>query len=199
MSYNILKSISVISLGVLLGYNVGHFFNRDEFNQSTKRNMASYPVSKIGKGLNTEPLFNITIDTDGLAQTEAEVSLVKVHVQALQDIPKGFSYTWSLQHDSQLIEGLLSDELGEISAHQSQMLMIKVKGFSKQAKKFINFSIRGEHLQKPILREMLISSRIEDSLEYTIQQNELKKQKMTINKLGGPKAKSKFNSDNIIQ
>lgn len=195
MSYNLLKSISVISFGLVVGYNTGRFFET----QTVNRKIASYPIGKMSKVHNSEPLFDIKADTDELSKTEDGVSILKIQLHAFKDFPAGLVYTWKLPHETDLVEGALDGQLEAFSMNQNKELVLKVKGFSKQSKKFINFIISGAILEKPIHREVLISSRIEDSHEYAIQQRELKKTKDTLNKLSDSKSKNKFSPDRVVQ
>ena len=190
---NLLKSVAVISLGVVVGYSSIKFFKPEEKN----RFMASYPISKLGKNQNSRLLFDIIVNTDELALTEDDISTIKVNIHALKNINAGLIYSWNLPEDIELIDGYLNDSLGVLTANQSKEFVIRVKGFSKSFKKFISFEVQGEFEQRPIHREILISSRIEDSLEYIIQQNELNKSKNQINKLDN--GKTKFSLDRVVR
>lgn len=190
---NLLKSVAVIFLGTVVGYNSIKFFIPEEKN----RFIASYPISKLGKNQNSRRLFDIKVNTDELALDENDISTIKVNVQALKNITAGLIYNWHLPQDVELVDGYLSDSLGALSANQNKEFIIRVKGFSKQLKKFISFEVQGEFEQRLIHREILISSRIEDSLEYIIQQNELNKSKNQINKLDN--GKTKFSPDRVVR
>lgn len=190
---DILKSVVVISLGVVVGYSSIKFFKPEEKN----RFMASYPISKLGKNQNSRLLFDIKANTDELALDENDVSTIKINVQALKNIDAGLIYNWHLPQDVELVDGNLNNILGDFTANQNKEFVIRVKGFSKRFKKFISFEVQGEFEQRPIHREILISSRIEDSFEYTIQQNELNKSKNQINKLNN--GKTKFSLDRVVR
>lgn len=190
---NVLKSIAVISLGVVVGYNSITFFNPDTKN----RFIASYPISKLGKNQNSRHLFNVKVNTDEVALDEKNISTIKVNIQALKNFNAGLIYNWNLPQNVELVDGYLSGGLGDFSENQSKEYVIRIKGFSKQLKKFISFKLQGELEQRSISREILISSRIEDSLEYAIQQHELNRSKNQINKLDN--RKNKFNPDRVIR
>lgn len=190
---NILKSIVVISFGTVIGYGSIKFITPEEKN----RFIASYPISKLGKDQNSRLLFDIKVNTDELALTENDISTIKVNVLALKNINSGLIYNWNLPNDVELINGYLNDGVGEFVANQSKEFTIRVRGFSKQFNKFISFEILGELEQRPIRREILISSRIEDSLEYAIQQRELNRSKNQMNKLDN--SKNKFSLDRVIR
>lgn len=192
---NILKSIAVISIGSLVGYSSVKFFMPEQKNRA----IASYPITKLGKEQSARLLFDVKINSDDLAQTESGISTIKVRIDALKNINSALSYTWNLPQDVELVEGSPSDSLGEFSLNQSREFVIKVRGFSKQLRKFISFEVKGEFEQRPVHREILISSRIEDSFEYVIQQNELKRRKNQHFKLGTDKTKSKFSPDRVIR
>lgn len=194
-SSNILKSIAVVSLGAFVGYSSVKFFKPELKN----RFIASYTISKMGQEQNARALFNFKINTDELAITEDGISTIKVNIQALKNFNTGLIYNWKLPQDVEVIEGALSDNIGDFSENQSKEFFLRVRGFSKQLKKYINFEVQGEFNQKAIHREALISSRIEDSLEYMIQQNELNKSNNQFNKMGEVTPKSKFNPDNIVR
>ncbi len=194
MSYNILKSVAVISVGAIVGYSTIKYFQPQEKN----RFIASYQISKMGKEQGARLLFNVKINADDLALNDSGVSTIKVTVEALKDINTNLVYKWNLPQDVDVIEGSITERLGFFTADQSQEITLKVKGFSKQLKKFISFEVNGEFEQRPIQREVLISSRIEDSFEYVIQQNEINRTKNQNFKLGDSKSKSKFSPDNIV-
>ncbi|MEK6628009.1 MAG: hypothetical protein AABY53_05240 [Bdellovibrionota bacterium] len=196
MSYNILKSVAVISFGAIVGYSSVKFLLNPSQNS---RAIASFPISKVGQEQNSRYLFNIKINTEELAKTEEGVSTIKINIEALKKLNAGLSYSWILAQDIELLEGSLNGDLGEFTENQNKEFILKVRGFSKQLKKFISFEVNGEFEKKPIRREVLISSRIEDSLEYAIQQNELSKSKNQINKLDHSKSKNKFSPENIIR
>lgn len=194
MSYNILKSLAVISVGAVVGYSSIKYLQPQEKN----RFIASYPISKMGKEQNARLLFDVKINADDLALNDSGVSTIKVTVEALKDINTNLIYKWNLGQDVDVVEGSLTDSLGVLTVNQTKEITLKVRGFSKQLKKFISFEVNGEFEQRPIQREVLISSRIEDSFEYVIQQNEINRNKNQNFKLGDSKSKSKFSPDHIV-
>lgn len=191
---NLLKSIAVMSFGGVLGYTSIHYFQKTD---TVNRHIASQPISKIGAEQNAAYLFEVKLDNNDFAATENDVSTIQVNVQALKDLPVGLTYTWNLPQDVELLEGHTSDVLGNFVAGESRSYVLKVKGFSKQLKKYVSFEIQGEHEQKNIRREVLISSRYEDSMEYLVQQNEIKSRRKMAGKLGT--TKSKFSPENVVK
>lgn len=191
---NILKSVTVITVGSVIGYTSVKWLMPEPKNRA----IASYPISKLGKVQNASNLFSVKYNTDGLALTEDETSTIKISIEALKNFDSGLVYNWNLSQDIEVLEGPLTENLGAFTAGQSKEYSIKVRQFSKQQKKFISFEIKGEFEQRPISREILISSRVEDSFEYIIQQNE-KKQKVQAQKLGAGKVKSKFSPESVVR
>lgn len=193
MSLNFLKSAAVIVCGAIFGYSVIQFFKPEPKN----RFIASTQISKLGQERNARSLFDIKTELTGLAAKDDGVSIVKIYVEALKPVSAGLTYKWNLPAGAQIKEGAESAAFPALNAGEKREFQIKVTGFSKQFKKFASFEIDGTINQYPIHREVLISSRLEDSLEYAIQQSELKKEKNTINKMG-QKSKTRFDPKHIV-
>lgn len=183
-----------MSFGGVLGYTSIQYFQKTE---SVNRYIASQPISKLGAEQNAGYLFEVRVENNDFAAKETEVSTLQINVQALKDIPVGITYSWVLPQDVEVIEGQQHDVLGNFVAGETRSYTLKVKGFSKQLKKYVSFEIQGEHDQKQIRREVLISSRIEDSMEYLVQQNEVKSRRKMAGKLGT--TKSKFSPENVVK
>ncbi len=193
---NVLKSIMIITFGALVGYGSTKIFMNEPIQKN--RTIASYPITKLGQDQNARFLFDIKINTDGLAPREDEVTILKANIQALKNFGPGLVYTWNLPNDITLVEGKLTEDLGDFSANQTREFMISVRGFSKQQKKFVSFEIKGQLESRSINREILISSRPEDSFEYLIQQQE-KKRKDQPQKPGLGIQKNKFSPEHVIR
>lgn len=193
--HKLLKSVAVISLGAVIGYTTMKFFKPEQKN----RFIASYPITKMGKEQDARALFDIKINADDIALTEDGVSTIKVSIQAFKDFNAALLYNWNLPKDVDVVDGFLSENLGEFKENQIKEYTLRVRGFSKHLKKFISFEIEGELNQRPVRREVLISSRIEDSFEHAIQQNELNRSKKNINKLDAGKSKNKFSPENVVR
>lgn len=191
---DLLKSAAIVAFGSVLGYTSVKWLEPEQKNRS----IASYPISKLGKEQNARNLFNVKLNTDELALTEEGTSTIKVSIEALKSFDSGLIYSWNLPQDIEVLEGPLTENLGAFTTGQSKDFTIKVRQFSKQFKKFISFEIKGDYEQRPINREILISSRVEDSFEYVIQQND-KKHKVQAQKPGTNKVKSKFSPDRVIR
>ena len=191
---NILKSLAVITFGGLFGYGSIHFLKPEPKN----RFIASQPMAKIGLEQNARSLFDVKLNTEDLAKKDSDVSTIQVTIEALHPIDSGLVYHWNLSNDIQVVEGSLHDHLGAFTTGESKVYTLKVKGFSKELKKYISFEVRGDVNQRPVRREVLISSRVEDSFEYMIQQNDKKNTANgQNNKLD--KKKNKFTAENVVR
>ena len=191
---NILKSVAVVTMGSVIGYTSVKWLMPEPKNRA----IASYPISKLGKEQNSRYFFDVKLNTEELALRDDGTSTLKINVEAVKNFDSGLVYSWNLPPDVDLIEGQLTENLGAFTAGQSKEFLIKVRQFSKQQKKFISFEIKGDVELRPINREILISSRVEDSFEYVIQQNE-KKRKVQAQKLGEGKAKNKFSPERVVR
>ncbi|MEQ1723738.1 MAG: hypothetical protein ABL930_11220 [Pseudobdellovibrio sp.] len=193
---NFLKSAAVMSFGALLGYSGIKYL--DQKVAPKNRFIASQQISKIGLEQNASYLFEVKLDNNNFAISESDTSTIKVNVLALKDLQEGaLNYAWNLPQDVEVIEGATNDSLGEFKSGEIKEFILKVKGFSKQLKKYVSFEIKGDYGQQPIRREILISSRYEDSLEYLVQQNSVKQASKQNSKLGI--TKSKFDPENVIK
>lgn len=195
---NILKAGFTIILGGVVGYTgVQYFTSAEETNKN--RFLASIPISKLGQEQMAKSLFEVKLNLDSIASKENETSTLLIQVIALKKIQSGLRYNWTLPQGVTLVSGSLQDQLGEITAGNSAEISIQVSGFSKELKKYISFEIAGQQNQIPVRQEVLVSSRIEDSLEYMIQQAEKSKQDDSINGKVKDLKKSKFSQENVVR
>lgn len=193
--HNILKSIAVIAIGGICGYSAVHHLKP----QPKHRFLASQPmISKVGQEQNARYLFDVQLNTDGLAQQDSGVSTVKVKITALRAIDAGLIYTWNLSDGVQVVEGSVHDQLGAFSSGEYKEFTLRVRGFSKENRKYLSFEVRGEVAQRNVRREVLISSRIEDSFEYVIQQNQLQQNQLN-GKPGAQSINNRFKPENVIK
>lgn len=193
MSFKFLIPVTVVFTGALFGYTLVNYLKPETAN----RFVASMPISKLGLQQNARSLFDVQTDLSGLAVVDSEISILKVSIEAIKPVSSGLFYKWTLPPGAQLVSGAESESLPSLSAGQKLEILIKVKGFSKQQRKYASFAIDGNINNFRIQRELLLSSRVEDSLEYRIQQSELKKEKNGINKMG-TKANGRFDPKNIV-
>ena len=192
---NLLKSALIISLGGLFGYNLMKYTH--ENGPEKIRFMASVPLAKIGQEQVSRSLFDVQLDQSQISKSDSDVSTLTVKVQAFKNLQSGLTYNWNLPSGVNVLNGQVQDQLGSMSIGEVKEITIQVIGFSKELKKYISFEIKGNQNQLPVRREVLISSRIEDSLEYLVQQSEIKKQNGGANKLDA--RKNKFSPENVIK
>lgn len=167
--FTLLKSAIIITLGTIIGYkSVDYIKNRN----SPHRYLASMTMSKLAADQFSKTLIDIQIKNVEIAEKENEVSTIKVILQSYKPIPAGLNYSWNLPKEVHSIEGAQSGTLNDLSANQQIVLTLKVTGYSKQKKNFISFTLNGEVEHQLVQREVLLSSRPEDSFEYVVQEYE---------------------------
>lgn len=190
---NLLKSVCVISIGAVSGYTIMKYSQQP---LPQNRSMASVITAKVGKEQMARQYFDIMTDQTKISKSESDVSEIKISFKAIRNLNEGLSYQWNLPSGVNLIEGPLQGAIQSLNAGEALVFTIKVNGFSKELKKYLSFEINGAANQMPIRQEVLISSRIEDSLEYLVQQSEKKNQQNGVNKLN---KKSKFSPENVVK
>ena len=195
MPNNLLKSIAVMLIGGFIGYGTVSVLKFDMKNRS----IASEVTSKIGKYQNAHYYFDVSVNTDSLSKTENGISTLKVRVTAMQDFPSALVYSWNLPQETEVVDGSIHSNLGEFKKNETKDFVLKVKGFSKELRRYLSFEIQGILDQRQIHREVLISSRIEDSFEYLVQQREKEKQQGFLKKMNIDKTKNKYSPENIIR
>jgi hypothetical protein len=194
---NILKSAGIMIIGGLIGYNVVKYSS--EKNVEQNRLLASVPMAKLGSQQLAHTFFETKVHLKEIAKSESETSILKVTITALKNIPAGLTYNWVLPKDVHLVSGFTNELVGTLNQGEVKEFEIQVNGFSKELRKYVSFEIAGQVNQLPLRHEVLLSSRIEDSLEYLIHQNELKKNsKIGTQKLRA-RAKTKFAPENVIK
>ena len=191
---NLLKSALVIALGSVTGYSLMKYSQ-----QPTKQNrsMASIVTTKLGKEQVARQFFDLQTDLAQISKSDSDFSEIKVKMTALRSFGPGLSYKWNLPNGVNLLQGPLQDQVPTLQSGEEKEFVIKVTGFSKELRKYLSFEISGAANQLPVKQEVLVSSRMEDSLEYLIQQSAKKEQQNGINKLGTKK--SKFDPENVIK
>lgn len=190
---NVLKSVFVMAVGVLAGYSAMKYSQQP---LSQNRSMASVAIAKMGQEQMARQYFELQTDLSQIAKNESDVSEIKITLTALKSLNAGLNYQWVLPQGVNLLQGPLQEQLPALQAGESKILSIKVNGFSKEFRKYLSLEIKGNANQFPVRQEVLVSSRIEDSLEYLIQQSEKKDRQNGINKMG---VKNKFSAENVIK
>ena len=174
MSYrNLLNSFSVIAISAAAGYGAMKYIQKEN---SPNRYLASMTMGKMAHEQFSKTIFDIKVKNVEIGLTESDVSTVQVTIDAFNEIPEGLSYTWHLPDDISVSAGSQQGLLQKFSANDTQTLELKIKGYSKAKKSFISFSIEGNLGDAKLKREVLLSSRPEDSFEYIVQNYEKSKQ-----------------------
>ncbi|OFZ28695.1 MAG: hypothetical protein A2622_06305 [Bdellovibrionales bacterium RIFCSPHIGHO2_01_FULL_40_29] len=171
-SANILKSFSVILIGAFMGYSTVHYFQKAS---APNRYLASMTMSKMASEQFTKTIFDIKVKESTIGLDDSDVSELIVSLETFKPLPPGLPFNWNLPEDVQIVEGNISGVIPEMGANQIENFVLKVKGFNKQKKSYISFSIKGEVENIKINREILMSSRPEDSFEYVVQQHDQRK------------------------
>lgn len=195
--HNFLKPLAIITCGALLGASITHLTVQHLKPEPKNRFIASQPMAKIGLEQNARQVLDIKIDTSELAAQDAQVSILKVKITALRPLEAGLIYNWNVSDDIQVLEGSLHDQLGAFTNGETKEFTVRLRGFSKEIKRYVSFEVQGATHQRPLRREVLISSRVEDSFEYVIQQNQKKNVKAGHNKVGA-QSNSRFSPENVI-
>jgi len=193
---NILKSTLVMTLGAVVGYSTVKFLKQPNENN---RGIASLTFSKLGSEQYAKTLFDVKIENESIAKKSDEESIVTVKIEAFKTLPEGLTYTWNIPDTVTVVDGDLSGPLTGFSAKETKEFHLKVKGYSKEVRNFISFTIKGELDGKSVSRDVLVSSRPEDSFEYVVQEKEKERalDKKTLNKLGKPEAKSPIDLNKV--
>jgi hypothetical protein len=197
--FNILRSASIVAVGAVVGFKGMQYW---QASANQERSIASLAptrmIAKIGLEQNANNMFDIRVDDGGVARHDGSVSTLKIYVQAYNAVPEGLSANWKIPHDVDVVSGDLNLALGAFQRNEIKTFSLQVKNFSKDVRKYISFEIFGSANQLPVRRDVLLSSRVEDSFEYIVQQNEAQKTK-ALQKLGQSKSKSKFDPENVAR
>lgn len=193
---NILKSALVMTFGAVIGYSSVKFLKQPNENN---RGIASLTFSKLGSDQYAKSLFDVKIENESIAKKSDEESVINVRIEAFKTLPEGLTYTWNIPDTVTVIEGELNGPLAGFSAKETKEFRLKVKGYSKEVRNFISFTIKGDLDGKSVERDVLVSSRPEDSFEYVVQEKERERaiEKKSFNKLGKPEAKSPIDLNKV--
>ena len=173
MSYRtLLKSFSVVAISAVIGYGAMKFIQKEN---SPNRYLASMTMGKMAHEQFSKTIFDIKVKNIEVGSTDSDVSTVQVTIDAFNEIPEGLSYSWHLPEDISVFAGSQQGLLPKFSANETQTLELKIKGYSKIKKSFISFSVEGALGAAKLKREVLLSSRPEDSFEYIVQNYEKSK------------------------
>lgn len=193
---NILKSTLAVTLGAVVGYSSVKYMKQPNENN---RGLASLTFSKLGSEQYAKSLFEVKIENESLAQKADEESSIVVRVEAYKSLPEGLTYSWNIPDTVTIVQGDISGNILGFSPHEVKEYRLKVKGYSREVRNFISFTVKGALNNKEVSRDVLVSSRPEDSFEYVVQEREKARaiDKKTFNKLGKPEAKSPIDLNKV--
>ncbi|MCM2353884.1 MAG: hypothetical protein NDI63_09745 [Pseudobdellovibrio sp.] len=202
--YVVLKTICVSLLGITFGYGITRVMHT-EYEVST-RNTASIPLTKLGVDQASYDYIDIKIENVSLADKKEGTSLVQVRITALRDIPSALNYQWILGKEvttSQNLDGILEP----LTQGQSKVFELRVQNYSKEWQSHVSLNLNGDLSGHQVRRDVIISSRPEDSFEYVVQQAALAEEQAKQNSLSGKLQKlnnkktlsEKFRKDKIIR
>lgn len=184
-SFTILKSVSIIGLGALIGYSSVRSLMTAN---SPNRYLASATMSKMAVEQYSKTIMDIKVTKSDIGLIDSDTSIVEVSIEALQPIAAGISFAWNLPEGVSVIEGAQYGLLPDFAANQIHEFRLKISGFNKTKKSFISFLITGDYGNTKVKQEVLLSSRPEDSFEYVVQQYE--KSKIAESKANGKVSKA---------
>lgn len=170
---NLLNSLSVIAISAVVGYGAVKYIQKEN---SPNRYLASMTMGKMAHEQYSKTVFDIKVKNVEVGLTESDVSTVQVTIEAFSEISDGLIYSWHLPDDITVSAGSQQGLLPKFSVNDTQTLELKIKGYSKAKKSFISFSVEGRLGEAKLKREVLLSSRPEDSFEYIVQNYEKSKQ-----------------------
>lgn len=196
----VLKTICVSLMGITFGYSITNFMHNEY--EIASRNMASVPLSKLGLDEASFDYIDIKIENISLADKKEDTSVVQVHITALKNIPSALSYKWILGKDVSTTESL-EGVLEPLSQGQSKIYELRVQNYSKEYQSHLSLSLSGDLSGHAVRRDVIISSRPEDSFEYVVQQAALSNEKAPageVQKLSsGKTVHEKFRKNKIIR
>lgn len=200
----VLKTICVSLLGITFGYGITRVMHT-EYEVST-RNTASIPLTKLGVDQASYDYIDMKIENVSLADKNDGTSLVQVRITALRNIPSALTYQWILGKEvttAEPLEGVLEP----LNQGQEKVFELRVQNYSKEWQSHVGLNLTGDLSGHVVRRDVIISSRPEDSFEYVVQQAalaEAQAQKnspsgkvQTLNK--GKSLSEKFRKDKIIR
>ncbi len=199
-NFKFLKPAAMITAGALFGYYSVQIITASTQPTSQNRFLASATISKLGNEQFARSIFDIKIQNEKIAETTEETSIVRVSIQAFQKLPAGLIFTWHLPKDAELVEGSLTGLVSELDIDQVEEFQIKLKGYSQAEQTHVVFAVKGDMLNTAIDRNVIVSSRPEDSFEYVVQAYEKSKKEVDTNnkKLGKAASKRAFDPNDVV-
>lgn len=170
-----LSSTATVLCGVFIGY-FGMQFIVKKSPSSESASFASLAqekqIMKLGADQISKDYFDVRFADSTVAVKNDELSQVKVKVTALKDVPAGLNFKWVLGENMNSTDAL-DGTLPALQAGEEKVFEISVLGFSKESLNHVSFSVFGSLGSHNVKRDIIASSRPEDSYEYVVQQQAL--------------------------
>lgn len=165
--------MATILLGTFIGYFGMHFYKNNSPSSTSFASLSrESQIMKLGADQISKDYFDVRFEHNEIAELGEKPSIVKVKITALKEVPEGLNYKWLLGSDmtsSATLEGTLP----AFQANEEKIFEITVFGFSKENVSHISFSVSGSLGSHTVKRDIIASSRPEDSYEYVLQQQAL--------------------------
>lgn len=208
MSKHILLKRTTLCIlsGLAIGYTttaIYQYYFKSKVNRSLSSISSNETISKLTTDQLSRNYFQVKINSDHLADSNEDISLIKATITALQDIPDSLKYVWILEKDA-VTSDSLDGVIPALKAGESFEIQMRTQQFSRAIQNHISIQITGKIDQHSVDRKAIISSRPEDSFEYVVQQAAIERSQNPgdpkIQKLSnGQKINEKFNLDKIVR
>lgn len=196
----VLKTICVSLIGITFGYGLTRLMHGEI--DYASRNTASVPLTKLGMDEASYDYIDIKIENISLADKKDGTSLIQVRVTALRDISSALNYKWILGKDVITSENL-EGSLEPLVQGQSKIYELRVQNYSKEWQSHVSLALTGNMQGHNVQREVIVSSRPEDSFEYVVQQAALAEKQAAPGKAqklsNGRSASDRFRPGNIVR
>ena len=169
----VLSSTATVLCGVLIGYFGMQFVKNNTSNSTSLASLSNESqIMKLGADQISKDYFDVRFDKNIVAEKGEQPSVIKVKITAFKDVPEGLHYKWLLGADANS-KDILEGTLPAFQANEEKVFEISVFGFSKESVSHVSFSVSGALGDHPVKRDIIASSRPEDSYEYVLQQQAL--------------------------
>lgn len=200
----VLKTICVSLLGISFGYSITRLMHNEYEYEMASRLTASLPLTKLGIDQASYEYIDMKIENITLADKKNDTSVVQVRITALKNIPATLNYKWILGKEvlsGEVLEGVLQP----LDQGDSKTFEIRVQNYSKEWNSHVSLELSGDLGGHYVQRDVIVSSRPEDSFEYVVQQaalaeHQARKANGKVQTLSNGKTLSeKFRKDKIIR
>lgn len=179
-----LKSGFTVLIGTFIGYFGMQFLQNQNGSANNSLSLSSISkepqIAKLGADQISKDYFEIRFEENNIAAKSNDLSKIVVKFIALKNVPAGLEYKWRL--GSEMIStDVLDGTLPGFTAGEEKQFEISALGFSKESVSHISFLVSGNLGTHLVKREVIASSRPEDSYEYVVQQQALYEEKMQQN------------------